>query len=77
MLTANSSLVVSHNLIHKYKQTLVNKGFKAFVNKETHNFLKKNIKRKKWEIFWKEIEKNKMKDIIKRKNSRKHTNKGK
>ncbi len=31
MLTTNSSLVVPHNLINKYKCVLVNKGFKVFV----------------------------------------------
>jgi len=49
MLITNSSLVVSHNLIQKYKQILVNKGFKAFVNKKNTFFLKKTHKKKKWE----------------------------
>jgi hypothetical protein len=33
MLIINSSLVVPHNLIHKCKHALVNKGFKVFINK--------------------------------------------
>jgi hypothetical protein len=53
MLIINSSLVVPHNLIHKYKHALVNEGFKVFISKKhTHiyifnnkyNFLKKTCK---------------------------------
>jgi hypothetical protein len=37
MLIINSFLAIPHNLIHKYKHALVNKGFKNFIsNKNTH-----------------------------------------
>ncbi len=41
MLITNSSLVVPHNLIHKYKHALLNKCFKGFIYKK-----EKKIKRK-------------------------------
>jgi len=44
MLITNSSLVVPHNLIHKYKHALLNKSFKVFIGKKEKN---KNLKQKK------------------------------
>ncbi len=34
MLITNSTLVISHNLIHKYKHALLNKSFKFFISKK-------------------------------------------
>jgi len=42
MLITNSALVISHNLIHKYKHALLNKSFKIFISKkETQKHYKK------------------------------------
>jgi hypothetical protein len=40
MLIINSFLVVPHNLIHKCKHALINKGFKVFISKKNQH---KNI----------------------------------
>ncbi len=36
MLIINSSLVVPHNFIHKYKYALVNKRLKYFISKKSN-----------------------------------------
>jgi hypothetical protein len=59
MLIANSSLVISHNFIHKWIQTLVNKGFKVFVNKKKHINIFFFKRKKMGKKYLKEIEKKK------------------
>jgi predicted transcriptional regulator len=57
MLITNSSLVVPHNLIHKYKHVLLNKNFNVFISKKKQhtNTQKKKCLKKMHEL--KEIEK--------------------
>jgi len=51
MLITNSSLVIPHNLIHKYKHALVNKGFKFFVKVKTKQHTNFFLFKKNWKKF--------------------------
>jgi len=60
MLITNSSLVVPHNLIYKYKHALLNKSFKVFISKKkqhTNTKKQKNLKKKKY-TNWKKLKNN-------------------
>jgi len=82
MLIINSSSVVPHNFIHKYKYALVNKRFKYFISKKSNKQTlkiyiyrekkqKKTHKLRKFEkkkkLKLKKKPKTKVKDIIKKK----------